>query len=138
MKKVRYFCFNLHIYIYIYIYIYSLSEVIKQIRYTAKTQMFLNCQILVRQFPRKGKYQTKFFYHFYSCFLRYLEFTKMNWLGLICSLVRNLIWPFGWPHIFTQGGCLILFIPDHFSGQHQIGKARQTLSSSELFRTGQT
>ena len=37
-------------------------------------------------------------------------------------LARKLIWPLGSTHIFTQRGWLILFIPDHFSGQHQIGE----------------
>ena len=35
-------------------------------------------------------------------------------------LAHNLIWPLGSTQIFTQWGWLILFSPDHFSGQHQI------------------
>ena len=38
-------------------------------------------------------------------------------------MARNLIWPLGSTHIFTQWGWLILFIPDPFSGQHQIGES---------------
>ena len=54
-------------------------------------------------------------------------------------LARNLIRPLGSTHIFTQSGWLILFIPDHLSGQHQIGEIRQnTFSSSKLLRSGQT
>ena len=37
-------------------------------------------------------------------------------------LARKLIWLLGSTHIFTQRGWLMLFIPDHFSGQHQIGE----------------
>ena len=35
-------------------------------------------------------------------------------------LARKLIWPLWSTHIFTQWGWLILFSPDHFSGQYQI------------------
>ena len=47
-------------------------------------------------------------------------------------LVRNLIWPLGSTHIFTQWGWLILLIPDHFSGQHQIG---ESLTNTHFHRT---
>ena len=43
-------------------------------------------------------------------------------------MARNLIRPLGSTHIFTQSGSLILFNPDHLSGQSQIGESRQTLS----------
>ena len=47
-------------------------------------------------------------------------------------LFGALIWPLGSTHIFTQSGLLILFIPDHFFGQHQIGESPpNTFSSSE-------
>ena len=41
-------------------------------------------------------------------------------------LARNLIRPLGSTHNFTQSGWLILFIPEHLSGQHKLGKSRQT------------
>ena len=34
-------------------------------------------------------------------------------------------------HNFTQSGWLILFIPEHLSGQHKVGKSRQTFSLAE-------
>ena len=37
-------------------------------------------------------------------------------------LARKIIWPLGSTHIFIQWGWLILFNPNHFSGQHQIGE----------------
>ena len=37
-------------------------------------------------------------------------------------MAHKLIWPLGSTHIFTQSGWLILFSPDHFSRQHQIGE----------------
>ena len=44
-------------------------------------------------------------------------------------LARNLIWPLGSTHIFTQWGWLILFSLDHLSKQHQkLGKAAKTFS----------
>ena len=41
-------------------------------------------------------------------------------------------------HIFTQSGWLILFNPDHFSGQHQIGEKPPNTLFLRSFRTGQT
>ena len=41
-------------------------------------------------------------------------------------LTRNLIRPLGWTHNFTQSGWLILFIPDHLSGQHKLGNLSNT------------
>ena len=38
-------------------------------------------------------------------------------------MARNLIQRLGLMHIFTQSGWLILFSPDHLSGQHKLGKA---------------
>ena len=42
-------------------------------------------------------------------------------------LARNLIWPLGSTHNFTLSGWLILFIPDHLSGQQKLGKLPNTL-----------
>ena len=42
-------------------------------------------------------------------------------------LARNLIRPLGSTHNFTQSGWLILFIPNHLSGQHKLGKPSNTL-----------
>ena len=53
-------------------------------------------------------------------------------------LARNLIRPLRSTHIFTQSGWLILFFPDHLSGQHKLGKPPNTLSSLEFLRSGQT
>ncbi len=41
-------------------------------------------------------------------------------------------------HIFTQSGWLILFSPDHFSGQHQIGESPPNTLFLRSFQTGQT
>ena len=41
-------------------------------------------------------------------------------------------------HNFTQSRWLILFNPDHLSGQHKFGKPSNTLSFSELLSSGQT
>ena len=41
-------------------------------------------------------------------------------------------------YIFTQSGWLILFTPDHFSGQHQIGEKPPNTPFLRSFRTGQT
>ena len=38
-------------------------------------------------------------------------------------------------HNFTQSGWLILFIPEHLSGQHKLGKSRQTLFLAEQLRS---
>ena len=53
-------------------------------------------------------------------------------------MARNLIWPLGSTHIFTQWGLLILFIPDHFSGQHQIGESLPNTLFLRSFWKGQT
>ena len=53
-------------------------------------------------------------------------------------LARKLIWPLGSTHIFTQWEWLILFNPDHFSGQHQIGEGPPNTLFLRIFRTGQT
>ena len=53
-------------------------------------------------------------------------------------LARKLIWPLGFTHIFTQWGWLILFSPDHFSGQHQIGESPPNTLFLRDFRKGQT
>ena len=47
-------------------------------------------------------------------------------------LVRNLIQPLGSTHNFTQSGWLILFHPDHLSGQHKLGKSAKHFLFSEL------
>ena len=62
-----------------------------------------------------------------SCLTRQLPDASVAERISYFSLARNLIRPFGSTHIFTQSGWLILFIPDHLSGQHQIGESRQTL-----------
>ena len=49
-----------------------------------------------------------------------------EWISYFC-LARNLIRPLGSTHNFPQSGWLILFIPDHLSEQHKLGKSRQTL-----------
>ena len=41
--------------------------------------------------------------------------------------MHNLIRPLGSTHNFTQSGWLILFIPNHLSGQHKLGKLSNTL-----------
>ena len=53
-------------------------------------------------------------------------------------LARNLIRPLGSTHNFTQSGWLIPFNPDHLSGQYKVGKLSNTLSFTELLRSGQT
>ena len=53
-------------------------------------------------------------------------------------LARKLIWPLCSTHIFTQSGWLILFSPDHFSGQHQIGEGPPNTLFLRSFRKGQT
>ena len=56
-------------------------------------------------------------------------------------MTRNLVRPLGSTHNFTQSGWLILFRPDHLSGQHKLGKLPSTSSSSsssELLRSVQT
>ena len=53
-------------------------------------------------------------------------------------LARKLIWLLGSMHIFTQWGWLILFIPDHFSGKHQIGESPPNTLFLRSFRKGQT
>ena len=52
-------------------------------------------------------------------------------------LFNALIWPLGSTHIFTQSGWLILLIPDHFSGQLQIGEkpAKHSLPQNFLNKT---
>ena len=52
--------------------------------------------------------------------------------------MRKLIWPLWLTHIFTQWGWLILFIPDHFSRQHQIGESPPNYLFLRIFPTGQT
>ena len=52
--------------------------------------------------------------------------------------MRNLIWPLWSMNIFTQSGWLILFIPDPFSGQHQIGESPPNTLFLRTFRKGQT
>ena len=42
-------------------------------------------------------------------------------------LAHNLIQPLGSMHNFTQSGWLILFNPNHLSGQHKLGKPSNTL-----------
>ena len=42
---------------------------------------------------------------------------------LYFCLARNLIRPLESTHNFTQSGWLILFTPDHLSGQHKLGKS---------------
>ena len=54
------------------------------------------------------------------------------------SLARELIWPFGSTHIFTQWGWLILFFPDHFSGQRQNEESPPNHLFLRTFRIGQT
>ena len=53
-------------------------------------------------------------------------------------MARKLIWPLWSTHIFTQWGWLILFIPDNFSGQHQIGESPPNTLFLRTFRKGQT
>ena len=48
-------------------------------------------------------------------------------------LACKLIWPLWSSHIFTQGGWLILFSPDHFPDKIKMVKAHQILSSTEPF-----
>ena len=47
--------------------------------------------------------------------------------------MRNLIRPLGSTHNFTQSGWLILFIPDHLSGQQELGKSPNTPFSQNFF-----
>ena len=58
-------------------------------------------------------------------------------ISYVC-LAHNLIWPLGSTHIFTQSGWLILFSPNHFPGQHQIGEKPLNTLFLRSFRTGQT
>ena len=53
-------------------------------------------------------------------------------------LARNLIRPLGSTHNFTQSGWFILFNLDHHSEQHKLGAPPNTLSFTELLRSGQT
>ena len=53
-------------------------------------------------------------------------------------LKRKLIWPLWSTHIFTQWEWLILFNPDHFSGQHQNGESPPNSLFLRIIRTGQT
>ena len=53
-------------------------------------------------------------------------------------LARKLIWPLWSTHILTQWRWLILFIPDHFSGQHQIGESPPNYLFLRIFWTGLT
>ena len=48
---------------------------------------------------------------------------------MACNLIR----PLGSTHNFTQSGWLILFIPDHLSRQHKLGKPPNTLPLSQNF-----
>ena len=48
------------------------------------------------------------------------------------------MWPLGSTHIFTRWGWLILFLPDHFFGQHQIGEKPPNTLFLRTFRKGQT
>ena len=57
---------------------------------------------------------------------------------LYFCLACNLIRPLGLTHNFTQSGWLILFIPNHLSGQQKLGKLSNTLPFSELLHSGQT
>ena len=51
-------------------------------------------------------------------------------------LARKLIWPLWSSHIFTQWGWLILFSPDHFSGQHKNGESRSNYLFLRTFWEG--
>ena len=53
-------------------------------------------------------------------------------------LARKLIWPLWSSHIFTQWGWLILFCPDHFSGQHKNGESPPNHLFLRTFRAGRT
>ena len=53
-------------------------------------------------------------------------------------LARKLIWPLWSLHIFTQWRWLILFIPDHFPGQHKNGESPPNYLFLSIFRTGRT
>ena len=48
-------------------------------------------------------------------------------------MARKLIRPLGSTHNFTQSGWLILFFPDHLSGQHKLGKLANTFFSQNSF-----
>ena len=51
-------------------------------------------------------------------------------------LARNSIRPLGSTHNFTQSGWLILFFPNHLSGQHKLGKPPNTFFlRNSSFRT---
>ena len=52
--------------------------------------------------------------------------------------MRKLICPLRSTHIFIQWGWLILFSPDHFSGQHQIEEIPPNTLFLRTFRIGQT
>ena len=58
-----------------------------------------------------------------KCFLNSFLFEPVAERTSYCCLARKLIWPLGSTHIFIQWGWLILFNPDHFSRQHQIGES---------------
>ena len=47
-------------------------------------------------------------------------------------LARNLIWPLGLTHNFTQSGWLILVSPDHLSRQHKLGNSAKHFLFGEL------
>ena len=53
-------------------------------------------------------------------------------------LARKSIWPLWSSHIFTQGGWLILFNPDHFPGQHKNGESPPNFLFLRTFRAGRT
>ena len=53
-------------------------------------------------------------------------YTVAERISYFC-LARNLIRPLGSTHNFTQSGWLILFNPDHLSGQHKLGKSAKQL-----------
>ena len=55
-----------------------------------------------------------------------------EWISHFC-LTRNLIRPLGLTHNFTQSGWLILFNPDHLSGQHKLGKSAKHFFSQNSF-----
>ena len=52
---------------------------------------------------------------------------RISYFCLVCNLIQ----PLGSAHNFTQSGWLILFNPDHLSGQHKLGKLSNTSSFSE-------
>ena len=59
---------------------------------------------------------------------------KISYFCLACNLIR----PLGLTHNFTQSGWLILFSPDHLSGQHKLGKSAKHSPFTEQLRSGQT